>query len=609
MTLLLLLADESVAQTTSPQQWTDALLRNVTSPETPDELFNAALFVLGATIVALRSSHRLRPAAVERKRRDDAAPRANKAKPAGVASLQWRFLPAFWLLRIAFWMSGPYFYSAVASKTFGGVPASPALISRITLAGYCSIALFGPAMGRALDAHGRKRGTIVAAAAYALGALSMCSDSLPVLVAGRAVGGLGTNLMSSAPEAWMVSETYGSKDIGEAAGACLSETFGLAYSYDPVVAIASGQIAGFVAKHTGPTGPFMLLPIFLLGGCSIAILFWGENTAPRGNEGDKRSSMTARDGMRRIWEDKKLLALGAVQALFEGSMYIFVAQWPPAMAFAVAKSFGDEAHVPFGAVFSCFMASSMVGSTMFAKFCSNGRFLERHMTKMLVASALSMAATTYAIAEGYDLYGFILGTFAFEACVGMYFPMMGTMRSSYLPSTHRSIIMSIYAVPLNVIVITTFLFMGRIGVTGAFAVATLALATSALCMLALRRVRSREAKMNIRKISNVFKKKQFCLSMFKKAVESQRLRELEIDLRWQEHLVLRFRSALNEGKDGFSFRLPQHSIFLTANRRFSSAEVVVRETTEFQDESDDESDDESGDEFEYPMYAVRHSIR
>lgn len=44
------------------------------------------------------------------------------------------------------------------------------------------------------------------------------------------------------------------------------------------------------------------------------------------------------------------MLVGAVQAFFEGAMYIFVLQWPPAMIKALAGK-----QVPFGQVFSCFM--------------------------------------------------------------------------------------------------------------------------------------------------------------------------------------------------------------------------------------------------------------
>ena len=483
--------------------------------KSPDDLFNSALITLGITIFTMRAMRYIlsfSPSTKRSRKRKDtdeagagAGATAATSKPTSVKSLQLRFLPVFWLLRLAFWMSGPYFYQVYASKSFHGEAATPTIVNQIFLVGFASIAIFGPTMGRALDTYGRKKGTIAACMVYTFGALSTASSSLPVLFAGRAIGGLGTYLLSSAPESWMVSESLSSGDA--TAGTYLSETFGLAYSYDPVVAILSGQIAGWAAKRNGPTGPFMQLPAFLFGGCLIAVVFWGENKAPTTSSKDEESyepTATVRDGAREIWKDKKLLLLGAVQSLFEGSMYIFVSQWPPAMTAAVKQVYGNEASVPFGTVFSCFMACCMIGSTIFSKFSSSGIFLERHGTKMLLIAALSMAMTTHFVLTSMDITGLILGFFAFEACVGMYFPMIGTMRSKYLPDSHRSVVMSLYAIPLNVLVVTVFLFIGRLGTVGAFAVATAALTAAVICMILLRRRRSQEARRNLKRLSSAF---------------------------------------------------------------------------------------------------------
>ena len=74
-------------------------------------------------------------------------------KPAAVRSLQIRFLPVFWLLRTAFWMSGPYFYAVYASKVVNGQPVNMATISHIFLTGFAAIALLGPMTGRLLDQY------------------------------------------------------------------------------------------------------------------------------------------------------------------------------------------------------------------------------------------------------------------------------------------------------------------------------------------------------------------------------------------------------------------------------------------------------------------------
>ena len=81
-------------------------------------------------------------------------------------------------------------------------------------------------MGRASDLNGRKRGTLAFAVLYALGAASTKSQILGVLLMGRMLSGIGTSLLFSAPESWLVGEAT-KKEMGDVDGKYLGETFGL----------------------------------------------------------------------------------------------------------------------------------------------------------------------------------------------------------------------------------------------------------------------------------------------------------------------------------------------------------------------------------------------
>merc|ERR1719201_3182942 len=59
---------------------------------------------------------------------------------------------------------------------------------------------------------------------------------------------------------------------------------------------------------------------------------------------------------------------------------------------------------------------------------------------------------------------------AFEACVGLYFPMMGTLKGDIVPEDMRSTIYNIYRLPLNIIVLMPLLLNFSISTT--FAVTT-----------------------------------------------------------------------------------------------------------------------------------------
>lgn len=449
----------------------------------PQVLFNTTLFALALVIVFAKI---ILPRLASTKKDDSAL---SAEKPASIKALQRRFLAVFWLLRCSDWLQGPYFYEVYASKVINGAQASMSLVSRLFLTGFASTAVFGPSIGRAADAYGRKKATLAFSLIYALGALSTKSVTLQVLFLGRILSGIGTSLLFSAPESWLVGEAQRSGDDPD--GKYLGETFGLAYAGDSLVAISAGQLAAAAATRRGPTGPFELSTVFLMMGGLLAAFLWKENVAEMKN--DEKPSI--KEAMEVIKADPKIMLVGGVQSLFEAAMYIFVLQWPPAVSGAISKYFGDAAAAtPYGTVFSCFMACCLLGSTMFGTLAKKGVPTESSAAGMLTVATVAMTAATLTVSSTMSLPAIVASFFAFEACVGMYFPSIGTLRSKYVPDSHRSVIMNLFGIPLNVLVVSVFLSIQKLGVNGALAVSSGALGIATLCMFALKRMIAREAK-------------------------------------------------------------------------------------------------------------------
>lgn len=182
--------------------------------------------------------------------------------------------------------------------------------------------------------------------------------------------------------------------------------------------------------------------------------------------------------------DSQLLILGLIQTFFEGSMYIFVFNWVPSLEQVSASS-----SLPLGYIFSSFMMSMMLGSLLYT-FIVN-RYLPRPAPCKSVTAPLTQAVETFFLPNSHDfplpppspipntrstpstvqpaepsslvLYtrlssficfasslsflGSILVTNApgrsiafcvFEACVGMYYPVQGMLRSVLIPDEHRA---------------------------------------------------------------------------------------------------------------------------------------------------------------------------
>ncbi|KAL3917730.1 MAG: hypothetical protein SGILL_004575, partial [Bacillariaceae sp.] len=370
----------------------------------PSNLFNTSLLAVAALTAIFKIMQKIN---TETSSTSSSGSDITQQKPKSVKNLQIKFLSVFWLLRCADWLQGPYFYEVYASKAFNGVPASISLISRLFLTGFASTAIFGPLVGRTVDSYGRKRGTLAFSLIYAVGAISTKSPLLQVLFLGRIFSGI-------------VGESQKSGDDPD--GKYLGETFGMAYSGDSIVAILAGQLAAIAAAQRGPTGPFELSTGFLAIGGLLTALLWKENVAAKDDASDS-GKPSIKDAIQVVKDDPKIMLIGGVQSLFEAAMYIFVLQWPPAISRAVATTFGKGATTPFGTVFSCFMACCLFGSTLFGQLAKMKLPMESFTTGMLAVATLAMSVATYTVSSAtMSLPALIASFFAFEACVGMYFP-------------------------------------------------------------------------------------------------------------------------------------------------------------------------------------------
>lgn len=479
----------------------------------PALVYNAYLLGLSCGVIVWRAAESNKQSTTSVK----------EGKPIGVTSLQKRFLIVFWFIRMADWLQGPYFFEVYSSKVYGGSLAPAAeLVSKIFLAGFVTTGAFGPLLGRLVDVWGRKKGTLAFTALYTFSALSTRTNNLGLILLGRVAGGLGTSLLFSAPEAWLVTE----HNRGKFDGKWLGETFGWAFAGDALVAILAGQLASFAARRVGPTGPFMLSIAFLLAGAGVIVSQWGENvatttvtTAPPTQEKTQKSlwditnpkpskgtdsnkpttapleSKNARKdqiAIRMMLADPKILLVGAVQALFEGAMYIFVLQWAPLLKTAIQSShFGDTTDIPYGNIFSCFMASCLLGSTVFSSLQRRGTKVEKSASYMLMTA--TAALTTASLLGPDQLLPLSAAFFLFEACVGMYFPSIGTLRSKYLPDRHRSVLMNLFGIPLNLIVVSVFLSLKSLGSQGALHIASGALGLATICMTVLHNLSERDS--------------------------------------------------------------------------------------------------------------------
>ncbi|KAF4389447.1 uncharacterized protein LOC115716634 [Cannabis sativa] len=347
------------------------------------------------------------------------------------------------------WLQGPYVYYLYSQYGFG-----KGEIGQLFIAGFGSSMIFGTIVGSLADKQGRKRACITYCISYILSCVTKHSSDYKVLMLGRVLGGISTSLLCSAFESWLVAE-HNKRGFDQK---WLSITFSKAiFVGNGLVAIVSG-LFGNLLVHTlefGPVAPFDAAGCFLAIGMGIIMYSWTENY---GDPSENKSLFAQFKGAAVvIASDEKIALLGAIQSLFEGSMYIVVFLWTPALS-------PNDEEIPHGFIFATFMLASMLGSSIASRLMARSSFkVESYMEIVFVISAASLLlpiVTNYVVVlssfkgGSLPLSGCIqlIGFCTFEACVGVFWPSVMKMRSQYIPEEARSTIMNFFRIPLNIFV-------------------------------------------------------------------------------------------------------------------------------------------------------------
>lgn len=159
-------------------------------------------------------------------------------------------------------------------------------------------------------------------------------------------------------------------------------------------------------------------------------------------------------------------------------MYIFVFLWTPSLKSTFVGT------VPNGLVFSSFMVCVLFGSKTFGYLVRTGHRVESFTAAMLAIAGAALLVPALSTNHHVRLMAF----FAFEACCGLYWPAMGTMRSRYIPEQVRATIMAVFRLPLNVLVTLVLNRISTMPESRAFTLVAAFLGAGALVQLSLLRI-------------------------------------------------------------------------------------------------------------------------
>ncbi|CAK0784454.1 hypothetical protein CVIRNUC_007658 [Coccomyxa viridis] len=384
------------------------------------------------------------------------------------------------------WLQGPYVYALYQYYGF-----DRGQIGRLFIGGFASSMVFGTLVGSLADKHGRKKAALLYVLTYTSGCVTKHFNDFNVLFVGRIFSGVATSLLYSAFESWLVAEHKKRGYDEDWLGGTFSQAV---FVGNGLMAILSGFLAHTLVEllSLGPVAPFDAAHAVLLLGGLLVLATWTENTGDDNHE-QKGLWHQLSTAVRAIQKDRKIALLGAIQSLFEASMYTFVFLWTPALS-------PNGEKVAHGMVFACFMMSCMAGSTLAGRLLSDSA---RHSVSHYMKNVHGLAALALAVpvffhwnmqsededrmpawaSTGLDWRGRIqLVAFCiFELLVGIFWPSMMKLRSQYVPEGIRATTLNLFRVPLNLFVCLVLYNVGSVPLSAMFGMCSLFLLTAMYC--------------------------------------------------------------------------------------------------------------------------------
>ena len=370
------------------------------------------------------------------------------------------------------WLKGPYVYALYQSYGY-----SEGQIATLFLVGFGASGISGPFVGAAADVFGRRRLCVAYFCIYICSAMTKPINNFIILLIGRLLGGLGTSLLYTVFESWMVAE-HNRRGYPQS---LLDDTFAKSTLFNGLSAVCAGLIAQLGASMLGFVGPFMVALIPLSVGLVVATTYWRDDSDDRGSSettsslngeqnddgntgggpgiagaevsektnGEEEPGImsTIQDGLKAMNADARIWFLGLAQALFEGAMYTFVFLWTPALCEGLTES--EIKTVPYGLIFSTFMVMIMIGSSVFSVSLQ----IYDLETMPYAIHAIAAACCLFTVVVLGFSYGVFLSFVLFECMCGVFFPTYGSLRAIYIPEEQRSTIMNFFRVPLNLFVV------------------------------------------------------------------------------------------------------------------------------------------------------------
>ncbi|KAJ4390110.1 hypothetical protein N0V93_007583 [Gnomoniopsis smithogilvyi] len=354
------------------------------------------------------------------------------------------FMSVYALVMGADWLQGPYQYALYKDER--QLPEQ--MVAALFAVGFVCAGISASIVGSFADKYGRRQMCLVFCVLYWLSCITKISDSVAILFVGRVLGGVSTTLLYSVFEAWMIHEHI-SRDL-ENKGLPQNQILSQMTTCSSVVAIIAGVVGHILVDIFGTNlAPFMASAVCLSLAFVLILRLWSENYGSQASEATNAGGLGGGSSIRSIMKDKRIVSLGVITCLFEGTMYLFVFFWSAALKSARALVRSDSPP-PFGLIFSTFMCAMMLGSQISSLFGGKVTVpsVVQSLSVTLLVASTTLSAAVYFTSEFVTLWSFCF----FEMCVGLYFPAIGYLRGQLVHGGIRGYVYGLLRLPLNVFV-------------------------------------------------------------------------------------------------------------------------------------------------------------
>lgn len=452
----------------------------------------------------------------------------------------WKFrvnyLTVFIVVMLADGMQGTHLYALYSEYNYN--------VASLYATGFIAGALTSPFIGPMVDKFGRRNSAMAYCALEVIINMMEQYNCLIGLIVSRIIGGMTTNLLFTVFESWVLSE-HRKKGFAEEEFDVILRDSVVASN---VSAIASGVIAHYLAEHFGSVGPFQGAVCCTALALFLVFYFWDENYGLV-SPGEKNIVEILRDGVKTVKSDTRILRLGLIMGLSEGTLQTFIYLWSPLLLnltlkdnFNSKKAFfvdSDGACGPqYGLIFGAFMLFGATGGIVQPYIMKKiNAFLERRTAIEQVVPGVSPIADSEdetscgsqvveseisfvgddSLCESDDFRAisaniqaslcFLIGSFllavpvylhnesayslillaffGYEFLIGLYLPCEGTLRSIYFPDDEGCTLMTLLRVIVNILVAFGVLMTNVIQLKSAFILCSAALGLAAILQCSL----------------------------------------------------------------------------------------------------------------------------